>query len=103
MLLVLILASLCYVSASGLCNDKDTSCFDWAKDGECEGVNGAHVKDLCPHSCGVCSIVCGDLDDNCAAWAKEGECETSPAYMKKNCPTSASARPSAPTSTPTAT
>ena len=72
----------------GFCNDKDTSCAAWAAAGECEGDNGEHVKTLCPHTCGVCSIMCSDRDVSCASWAKEGECEKSPAFMHKECPTS---------------
>lgn len=39
----------------GFCNDKDVSCAAWVRDGECDGDNAAHVKDQCPHSCGVCA------------------------------------------------
>ena len=53
----------------------------------------AVVKDLCPHSCGVCSLMCSDRDDSCAAWAKDGECTKSPDYMLKECPTSRASAP----------
>ena len=68
------------------CNDKDISCASWSRDGLCD--SDAVVKDLCPHSCGVCSLMCSDRDDSCAAWAKDGECTKSPDYMLKECPTS---------------
>ena len=41
------------VAAWGYCNDKDVSCANWAKAGECD--TGDHVKNLCPHSCGLCN------------------------------------------------
>ena len=72
---VLILSGLSGASATlGFCNDKDNSCGAWARDGECEGDNGEHVKTICPHSCGVCSLMCSDRDESCASWAKQGEC-----------------------------
>ena len=75
------------VSATvGFCNDKDISCAGWSKDGLCE--TDAVVKDLCPHSCGVCTIMCSDKSEHCAAWAAQGECKTAPDYMHTECPTS---------------
>jgi hypothetical protein len=68
------------------CNDKDISCASWSREGLCD--TDTVVKDLCPHSCGVCSVVCSDRDESCAAWAKDGECTKSPDYMLKECPTS---------------
>lgn len=85
---VLLLMNAVTVVAVGYCNDKDISCSVWAKDGECTGDNGDHVKTVCPHSCATCTLVCGDLDESCGTWAKEGECASSPEYMHKNCPTS---------------
>ena len=72
----------------GFCNDKDVSCGSWARDGECEGDNNEHVKNICPHSCGVCSIICSDRHESCADWAKQGECKSAPDYMMKECSTS---------------
>merc|ERR1719326_2677316 len=73
-------------STLGFCNDKDVSCASWSRDGLCDTDDV--VKDLGPHSCGVCSLMCSDRDVSCAAWAKEGECTKSPGYMHKECPTS---------------
>ena len=70
----------------GFCNDKDISCASWSRDGLCE--SDTVVKELCPHSCGVCSLMCSDRDESCASWAKQGECTSSPDYMLKECPTS---------------
>jgi len=75
------------VSATvGFCNDKDISCGSWSRDGLCD--SDAVVKDLCPHSCGVCSLMCSDREENCKSWALEGECTKSPDYMLKECATS---------------
>lgn len=41
-------------AAKGYCNDRDSSCANWGKNGECEGDNADAVKNLCPHTCGVC-------------------------------------------------
>ena len=41
-------------AAKGYCNDRDSSCANWGKNGECEGGNADAVKNLCPHTCGVC-------------------------------------------------
>jgi hypothetical protein len=88
-MLSVILATLTGASATvGYCNDKDPSCATWARDGECDGDNGGHVKSICPHSCSVCPVICADRDDSCSAWAKQGECKSSPDYMLKECPTS---------------
>merc|ERR1719191_1331 len=76
-----------FVAATvGFCNDKDISCGSWARDNLCE--TDEVVKDLCPHSCGVCSLMCSDREESCASWAKDGECTKSPGYMLKECPTS---------------
>ena len=76
---LLILCGLSGTSATlGFCNDKDNSCSAWARDGECEGDNSEHVKTICPHSCGVCSLMCSDRDESCASWAKQGECTANP-------------------------
>ena len=84
-----ILVSLSGAAATvGYCNDKDNSCAAWALDGECEGENSEHVKNICPHTCGVCTIMCSDREDNCASWAKEGQCADNKDYMHKECQTS---------------
>ena len=70
----------------GFCNDKDLSCSSWSADGLCD--TDAQVKNLCPHSCGVCHIVCSDRHDDCHRWAVNGECESSPEYMLAECATS---------------
>ena len=85
--LLLALAGTCEAGI-GFCNDKDVSCASWSRDGECDGDNAEHVKSICPHSCGVCSLMCGDRDESCAAWAKQGECKENPGHMMKECPTS---------------
>ena len=84
---VLILSALPLAASTlGFCNDKDVSCAAWSRDGLCD--TDEVVKDLCPHSCGICSLMCSDRDVSCASWAKEGECTKSPDYMLKECPTS---------------
>ena len=72
----------------GFCNDKEPSCSTWARDGECNGDNGKHVKSVCPHSCGVCSLVCADREESCSEWAKQGQCKSNADYMHRECPTS---------------
>ncbi len=83
-MMVLSLLALARVTSATLayCNDKDTSCADWGANGECDGDNSEVVKNLCPHTCGVCShVVCADRDESCGSWAKQGECKTAPEYM----------------------
>lgn len=62
----------------GYCNDSDESCANWAKAGQCEGN---HVKEMCPHSCAVCSHTCRDSHVMCAAWKDAGECKRNLGYM----------------------
>ena len=66
------------------CNDKDISCASWVRDGLCE--TDEVVKDLCPHSCGTCTLTCEDSDVSCASWAKQGDCINNPDYVLKHCP-----------------
>jgi len=70
----------------GFCNDQDVSCAGWSREGLCE--SDQVVKDKCPHSCGVCTLMCSDRDEHCANWAKQGECTSAPDFMLKECPTS---------------
>jgi hypothetical protein len=76
------------VSAWGYCNDNDVSCAMWARSKECEGSNADTVKNLCPHSCSVCTHICRDVEPGCSDWAVNGQCTENVDYMKTNCPTS---------------
>ena len=42
---LLLLAAPSALATLAYCNDKDTSCANWAKEGMCEGDNGEVVKD----------------------------------------------------------
>merc|ERR1719213_1510769 len=82
---IALLATFCSSAAAtiGFCNDKDVSCAGWSRDGMCE--TDEVVKELCPHSCGVCPIICSDRPEHCANWAKDGECKTSCGLCAPRC------------------
>jgi hypothetical protein len=75
-------------AAIGYCNDRDASCAAWGKAGECTGNNSDVVKDKCPHTCAVCTILCSDTEEACDGWRRDGECRNSPEFMRAKCPTS---------------
>merc|ERR1719198_735138 len=72
----------------GFCNDRDSSCANWAKNGECTGANAEHLATLCPHSCATCTLACEDKEVACKDWALKGECKKNPKSMFSLCPTS---------------
>jgi len=87
-LLLLLCTCFSHCSAWGFCNDENSNCHAWAKDGHCEGENKDFMRKSCAHSCGHCHHLCRDVEDSCAAWAKDGHCESNPTYMLKYCATS---------------
>ena len=42
-------------AAKPRCANQHPECDNWAKQGECIGSNSDTVKNLCPHSCGICA------------------------------------------------
>jgi len=86
------------------CNDYNTYCRFWARNGECER-NPRYMKIHCRKSCNVCvakqqasagipkrcdprtglNCPCHDRNWNCKSWAARGECQRNQRYMKVNC------------------
>ena len=86
------IASLPIVSPWGYCNDRDPSCANWAKDGQCDDqIRGEVVIQKCPHSCSICPHTCRDEEEACVAWADNGQCKENIRYMLKHCSASCGA------------
>jgi len=66
------------------CDNKDTSCLHWAKNGYCTDAKEAgFMKENCCKACKE-SAVCPDKNTNCAGWARQGYCKTNK-WMTENC------------------
>lgn len=70
---------------TSLCQDRVRSCANWARNGECTGSNGDHVKKLCPMSCSQCHLGVSD-NEHCGDWARQGACTDNPDFMRTTCP-----------------
>ena len=81
-----LLALLLARADAGYCNDRDASCANWARQGECAVNEGLAAK--CPLSCGTCQVECEESNPSCVPWAQDGQCEQNPLHMYKECPIS---------------
>lgn len=68
-----------------VCTDRDRSCANWARTGECAGENKDAVQALCPMSCRRCEPGCRDLSPHCQEFADRGEMQNNSAWMQLSC------------------
>ena len=75
------------------CKDRDPSCADWAKSGQCD-ANPSFMLLSCRKACRVCEdtsnssdvpCVNASPDNDCEYWSTMGECTKNAAFMKTAC------------------
>lgn len=68
--------------------DRSPSCATWARDNECFGTNGMHVRRMCPMSCNQALAGMRDTHKHCTSWALQGACTNNSEFMRNSCPVS---------------
>ena len=77
--------------ADTACSDRDRSCANWARAGECSAANSQMVQRLCPSSCRVCQPGCQDASPHCYEWQQRGDVQNNSDFMRTNCSVSSGA------------